>query len=452
MLEDTIVALSTPWGESAIGIIRLSGSKTQEIFKNSFIPINGKLEIIPRKQILGYIWDKEKKQKIDQVVACFTEKPNSYTGEDVLEIYAHGGLLLLKKILALFLKHGTRLAQKGEFTKRAFLNKKIDLSQAEAVIDLIKAKSEKGINLALEQLKGGISQEIKDLRKEILNSLAHLEASMDFPEEVSEISYLKLTEESAKWLNKITNLIDSFEQGKIFKEGFFAAIAGKPNVGKSTLLNKLLKQERAIVTDIPGTTRDRLEEWIDFYGIPLKLIDTAGIRKSEDFIEKIGIEKSWEAVLQADIVLLVLDASRELSIEDQEILEKLNHKKKILILNKIDLGEKINYNTLLNKSIIIKTSLIKNLGLRELEEELKRITCIEQNISEKVITNLRHKEALEKAGEFILNLKDSLERKFSEEFLSLDLRGAIGSLEEITGENLQGDLLEQIFSQFCIGK
>ena len=341
-IDDTIAAIATAPGEGGIGIIRISGEKSLQVAQSIFKSKSGKMikDYNARTLIYGTVVDNEK--VIDEVLVAYMKGPNSYTAEDVIEINCHGGFISVKKILELILSKGVRLAEAGEFTKRAFLNGRIDLSQAEAIIDVIKSKTDMAHEVAQSQLEGSLAKKIKDLRMNVTEVLAHLEVSIDFAEEdVEEITYQTLEEKALELRNEIKKLYDTAESGKILRDGLKTVIVGKPNVGKSSLLNSILGENRAIVTDIAGTTRDVIEEFVNIKGIPLKIVDTAGIRETEDVVEKIGVEKSRESFSTADLVIMVLDASRKLSEEDMEILESLKNKKTIVLLNKMDLEPQI---------------------------------------------------------------------------------------------------------------
>lgn len=368
-IDDTIAAIATAPGEGGIGIIRISGEKSLQVAQSIFKSKSGKMikDYNARTLIYGTVVDNEK--VIDEVLVAYMKGPNSYTAEDVIEINCHGGFISVKKILELILSKGVRLAEAGEFTKRAFLNGRIDLSQAEAIIDVIKSKTDMAHEVAQSQLEGSLAKKIKDLRMNVTEVLAHLEVSIDFAEEdVEEITYQTLEEKALELRNEIKKLYDTAESGKILRDGLKTVIVGKPNVGKSSLLNSILGENRAIVTDIAGTTRDVIEEFVNIKGIPLKIVDTAGIRETEDVVEKIGVEKSRESFSTADLVIMVLDASRKLSEEDMEILESLKNKKTIVLLNKMDLEPQIELEKIeefVNSEDIIKISALKHQGIEE---------------------------------------------------------------------------------------
>ena len=399
-IDDTIAAIATAPGEGGIGIIRISGEKSLQVAQSIFKSKSGKMikDYNARTLIYGTVVDNEK--VIDEVLVAYMKGPNSYTAEDVIEINCHGGFISVKKILELILSKGVRLAEAGEFTKRAFLNGRIDLSQAEAIIDVIKSKTDMAHEVAQSQLEGSLAKKIKDLRMNVTEVLAHLEVSIDFAEEdVEEITYQTLEEKALELRNEIKKLYDTAESGKILRDGLKTVIVGKPNVGKSSLLNSILGENRAIVTDIAGTTRDVIEEFVNIKGIPLKIVDTAGIRETEDVVEKIGVEKSRESFSTADLVIMVLDASRKLSEEDMEILESLKNKKTIVLLNKMDLEPQIELEKIeefVNSEDIIKISALKHQGIEELQDKIEAMVYhgSVKNSSNLMITNSRHKDAL----------------------------------------------------------
>ena len=402
-IDDTIAAIATAPGEGGIGIIRISGDKSLQVAQSIFKSKSGKMikDYNTRTLIYGKIVDGEK--VIDEALVAYMKGPNSYTAEDVIEINCHGGFISVKKILELILSKGVRLADAGEFTKRAFLNGRIDLSQAEAIIDVIKSKTDMAHEVAQNQLEGSLAKKIKDLRMNVTEVLAHLEVSIDFAEEdVEEITYQTLEEKAIELRNEIKKLYDTAESGKILRDGLKTVIVGKPNVGKSSLLNSILGENRAIVTDIAGTTRDVIEEFVNIKGIPLKIVDTAGIRETEDIVEKIGVEKSRESFSTADLVIMVLDASRKLSEEDMEILENLKNKKTIVLLNKMDLEPKIELEKVkefVNSEDIIEISALKHQGIEQLQDKIESMVYhgSVKNYYNLMITNLRHKDALFKS-------------------------------------------------------
>ena len=455
MLFDTIAAISTPRGEGGIGIIRISGDKSFEILERIFNTKNPNRDLGFYKFNYGFIHDNGK--IVDEVMAVRMKAPKTYTCEDVVEINCHGGHLISEKVLELVLKNGARHAEQGEFTKRAFMNGRIDLSQAEAVMDIIHGKTEKSISLSLEQLRGDLRDKIASFKKALLDVTAHVNVVLDYPEEgIDDPLPSNLRENLENVYAEADRLISSYDKGKKIKEGIKTVIAGKPNVGKSTLLNSLLKEERAIVTHIPGTTRDVIEEIINIKGIPLVLTDTAGIRKTEDIVENIGVEKSKKFIENADLVLLVLDASRELESEDREVIEEIqNHNKKtIVLLNKIDLERKIELEEF-NLENILEISAKDNIGIEDMEERIYSY-IVEENVedsSEKlIITNIRHKTALEKTKDAIKNIFETIDAGMPMDLISVDLKEALDSLSEITGEISSEDILDHVFGNFCVGK
>lgn len=455
MLFDTIAAISTPRGEGGIGIIRISGDKSFEILERIFNTKNPNRDLGFYKFNYGFIHDNGK--IVDEVMAVRMKAPKTYTCEDVVEINCHGGHLISEKVLELVLKNGARHAEQGEFTKRAFMNGRIDLSQAEAVMDIIHGKTEKSISLSLEQLRGDLRDKIASFKKALLDVTAHVNVVLDYPEEgIDDPLPSNLRENLENVYAEADRLISSYDKGKKIKEGIKTVIAGKPNVGKSTLLNSLLKEERAIVTHIPGTTRDVIEEIINIKGIPLVLTDTAGIRKTEDIVENIGVEKSKKFIENADLVLLVLDASRELESEDREVIEEIQNynKKTIVLLNKIDLERKIELEEF-NLENILEISAKDNIGIEDMEERIYSY-IVEENVedsSEKlIITNIRHKTALEKTKDAIRNIFETIDAGMPMDLISVDLKEALDSLSEITGEISSEDILDHVFGNFCVGK
>ncbi|MDY2882751.1 MAG: tRNA uridine-5-carboxymethylaminomethyl(34) synthesis GTPase MnmE [Romboutsia timonensis] len=457
-IDDTIAAIATAPGEGGIGIIRISGEKSLQVAQSIFKSKSGKMikDYNARTLIYGTVVDNEK--VIDEVLVAYMKGPNSYTAEDVIEINCHGGFISVKKILELILSKDVRLAEAGEFTKRAFLNGRIDLSQAEAIIDVIKSKTDMAHEVAQSQLEGSLAKKIKDLRMNVTEVLAHLEVSIDFAEEdVEEITYQTLEEKALELRNEIKKLYDTAESGKILRDGLKTVIVGKPNVGKSSLLNSILGENRAIVTDIAGTTRDVIEEFVNIKGIPLKIVDTAGIRETEDVVEKIGVEKSRESFSTADLVIMVLDASRKLSEEDMEILESLKNKKTIVLLNKMDLEPQIELEKIeefVNSEDIIKISALKHQGIEELQDKIEAMVYhgSVKNSSNLMITNSRHKDALFKAYESINDAISAIEQRMPYDFIEVDFKNIWDYLGYINGDTVREDLLDTIFANFCIGK
>ncbi|WP_457681676.1 tRNA uridine-5-carboxymethylaminomethyl(34) synthesis GTPase MnmE [Thermovibrio sp.] len=461
LCEDTIAAIGTPIGKGAIGIVRISGKESLRILKEMFRSVRGKKieNFEPRKLYLGFVVDEFGKE-IDQVLAVYMQGPKSFTGEDLVEIHSHGGVVVVRKILREVLKRGARLAEPGEFTMRAFINGKIDLVQAEAINQLIEAKSELQAEVALKQLEGELSREIERIRDELLEVKAYIEAAVDFPEEEVEIIESgKVKEKLIEVKEKIEKLLKSYREGKIIKEGIKVAIVGRPNVGKSSLLNALLAEERAIVTEIPGTTRDVIEESITVKGIPLVLIDTAGIRETKELVEKIGIERSIEKLKESDVILFVVDGSAELTQEDGQIEEILKDKENVIVvINKKDRGLKFRCSHFKEKGWkCVEVSAKEKEGIEELSKKIVEMVLLEPakvlGGEEAVITNERHKELLEKALKAVERTIESLERGFeSPEFLSMDIDQALEKLGMIVGKVTTEDMYDIIFSRFCIGK
>lgn len=457
-ITDTIAAISSAAGNSGIGIIRVSGDEAIEVVDKIFRPANKnkKLANVESHTVhYGHIMDGDK--TLDQVLVIVMKNPHSYTGEDTVEIDCHGGMLILKKVLDLVLKNGARTAEPGEFTKRAFLNGRIDLSQAEAVMDLINSKNDFALNSSIEQLKGGVSDAIKDIRKDIIYHIAFIESSLDDPEHISLDGYdEEITKMLNENINKISKLVNSFDNGRIMKEGIKTVILGKPNAGKSSLLNLMLGEDRAIVTDIEGTTRDTLEENINFNGLSLKIIDTAGIRDTEDLVERIGVNKAKEIAKEGDLIIYVVDGSRELDDNDREIIKLINDKQAIILVNKSDMDTVINIDELKKDSNrdVILFSAKNGEGMDQLEEEIRnmfysgKVTYNDQVY----ITNARHKEALENALESLKQVKNSVDAGMPEDFYSIDLMDAYTDLGLIIGESVEDDLVNEIFSKFCMGK
>lgn len=457
-ITDTIAAISSAAGNSGIGIIRVSGDEAIEVVDKIFRPANKnkKLANVESHTVhYGHIIDGDK--TLDQVLVIVMKNPHSYTGEDTVEIDCHGGMLILKKVLDLVLKNGARTAEPGEFTKRAFLNGRIDLSQAEAVMDLINSKNDFALNSSIEQLKGGVSDAINDIRKDIIYHIAFIESALDDPEHISLDGYdEEITEMLNENINKIRKLVNSFDNGRIMKEGIKTVILGKPNAGKSSLLNLMLGEDRAIVTDIEGTTRDTLEENINFNGLSLKIIDTAGIRDTEDLVERIGVNKAKEIAKEGDLIIYVVDGSRELDDNDREIIKLINDKQAIILVNKSDMDTVINIDELKKDSNrdVILFSAKNGEGMEKLEEEIRnmfysgKVTYNDQVY----ITNARHKEALENALESLKQVKNSVDAGMPEDFYSIDLMDAYTDLGLIIGESVEDDLVNEIFSKFCMGK
>lgn len=457
-ITDTIAAISTSTGNSGIGIIRVSGDEAIEIVDKIFKSNKeGKRLINVKSHTVNYgnIVDGEK--VLDQVLVLVMKNPHSYTGEDTVEIDCHGGMLILKKVLDLVIKNGAKSAAPGEFTKRAFLNGRLDLSQAEAVMDLINSQNDFALNSSIEQLKGGVSEKIKEIRSDVIYHIAFIESALDDPEHISLDGYdNEISEMINKNISKIKKMIDTFDNGRIMKEGIKTVILGKPNAGKSSLLNRMLGEERAIVTDIEGTTRDTLEENINLNGLSLKIIDTAGIRNTDDKVEQIGVNKAKEIAEGADLIIYVVDGSKDIDENDKEILEIIKNKKVIVLLNKTDIDRVVDIEQLneIPKEDIIEFSAKAGLGMDELEEKIKDMFYSgEITFNDQVyITNARHKEVLENSYNSLLKVKESVDAGMPEDFYSIDLMDAYEQLGLIIGESVEDDLVNEIFSKFCMGK
>lgn len=457
-MKDTIAAISTATGEAGIGIVRMSGSGAIEIANNVFKGIKDNKLIDGRNRTLQYGHILDGDTILDEVLVAFMKAPHTYTREDIVEIYCHGGIISVRKILELLLQKGARLAENGEFTKRAFLNGRLDLSQAEAVIDMIKAKSEKAYEVSLSQLEGSLSGSVKSLREAVLEMMAIIVANIDFPEEDIEIaSYTDLIDKSKGIISKLKELIDNSNRGKLIREGINTVILGKPNVGKSSLLNALLRDNKAIVTDIPGTTRDTIEDFLNLDGIYLKLTDTAGIRETSDEVEKIGVDRAKERVENADLIIGVFDTSLPFDSNDREIAEIIKSKKSIILLNKSDLDSQVSEDDivkLLGNQKYIRTSILLKEGVKTLEDSIKDLFFQGEIVdtSQTYVTNLRHINALKTALESMISVEEDLESGVVLDCIEVDLNNALDALGEITGETVGEDILDKIFSEFCIGK
>ncbi len=457
-IRDTIAAISTPIGEAGLGVIRVSGDQAVDIVDRIF---RGKRKLTQTgtyQARYGNIIDLKTEKKIDEVICLLMRSPKSFTGENVVEVGCHGGIVALRRILNAILDAGARLAEPGEFSKRAFLNGRIDLVQAEAIIEVITSRTEAAMDVAVKQLEGGLSEKIGDLRQKLIRVMAHLEAALDFPEdEIEGFSEDEIRKHISEVLIGVEDLLKTSQTGKIYREGIKTIIAGRPNVGKSSLLNALLREQRAIVTDIPGTTRDVIEEMINLRGVPLKLVDTAGIRETEDVVERLGVERSKEFLNRSDLVLLVVDASRELDSEDRQIIELARNKKIIVVVNKTDLNadfDESELRSLLPAERIVKTSLVEEQGLEHLTDAIMEMIFEGKVVStdQTIITNLRHQRALEDSLQSLLRTRDSIEANMPYDFVTIDLKAAIEQIGMVTGESLTEDIIDQIFAEFCLGK
>ncbi|MBN7773328.1 tRNA uridine-5-carboxymethylaminomethyl(34) synthesis GTPase MnmE [Clostridium aminobutyricum] len=478
-MDETIAAVATAYGEGGIGIIRISGEKSLEILDKVFLPIKKKSKkqnnkegiflpesvgmaigesIVNRRLTYGNIIDPLTNQMIDEVLTVYMKAPYTYTTEDIVEIYCHGSIVSLRKILELVLRIGARLAEPGEFTKRAFLNGRLDLSQAEAVIDLIKAKSDKCFDVALGQLDGSLTKEITTIRNNLMDVLVNITVNLDYPDEDIEIiTYENLINNLSQINDMIGKLIATADTGRIIKEGLQVAIIGKPNVGKSSLMNALLKESRAIVTEIPGTTRDTIVEDMTIRAIPVKLIDTAGIRETEDIVEKIGIEKSKESFNHADLIILILDGSKPLSEEDDHIIDIIGKRKVLVLINKIDVAQVIDEEDIqrrLANAIIIKTAIKEDIGIKEIEDEIESLVYngeVKQS-GNIFITNVRHKNLLTSAKSAIDDAIEMVDRREALEFIEIDVKRSWEFLGEIIGETVSESIIDEVFARFCLGK
>ena len=456
-LDDTIAALSTPAGSGGIGIVRISGPDAVEVADRLFVPAKGKPLGERKSHTVSYGKIVYEGRVCDEVLVSIMRAPNTYTREDIAEINCHGGIRSVTAVLEAVLRSGARLAEPGEFTKRAFLNGRIDLTQAEAVADIISAKTDKSREAALKRLDGSLCVKIRALREKILLMLANIEAAIDYPEHDDEtMTYESVANGSRELMSELDRLIAGADTGRIYKEGIKTVILGKPNVGKSSLLNAAVDEERAIVTDIPGTTRDVLEELININGIPLRLTDTAGIRDTDNPIEKIGVEKSRSLADEADLVLLMLDGSRPLDDKDRELINLSENKNRIVIINKSDLVQCIDISeiTTLTGSDPIAVSVKQDSGLELIYERIRSM-FLGGSIAaddEVLISSERNKNSLYKAKQFLYNVIETVDNRMPEDLISIDLTQAYEALGEITGETLDEDIIDKIFSEFCLGK
>ena len=457
-MKTTIAAISTAMTASGIGIVRISGEESVEVIKKIYRSKGGKkkIEEMPSHTIhYGYIYDGE--ELVDEVLVMLMRAPRTFTGEDTVEIDCHGGVYAMRRVLDTVLKHGARIAEPGEFTKRAFLNGRLDLSQAEAVIDLINAKSEYALKSSVSQLSGSVKRQIKEIRDGLLYEIAYIESALDDPEHISLDGYTETLSKGIKEKKeKISHLLNTVKEGKMIREGIQTVILGKPNAGKSSLLNLMIGENKAIVTDIAGTTRDALEEYINLSGISLKIIDTAGIRETQDLVEQIGVDKAREMGKSADLILYVVDSSTKVDESDEEIMKMLEGKKAIVLLNKSDLQPVITEEELKKKihHPMISISAKEQTGMEELESQIKEM-FFSGDITfndEVYITNARHKEALEEAYHSLELVEQSIEMDMPEDFFSIDLMNAYETLGKILGESVGEDLVNEIFSKFCMGK
>ncbi|MBM4428769.1 MAG: tRNA uridine-5-carboxymethylaminomethyl(34) synthesis GTPase MnmE [Chloroflexi bacterium] len=458
-LDDTIVAISTPIGEGGIGIVRLSGPQARVILQQVFLPSRvvpstapNSVEFESHRFYYGHVLDRKANVVVDEVLAVLMHAPRTYTRQDVAEIHCHGGIVPLRRTLELLLRRGARLAQPGEFTLRAFLNGRIDLAQAEAVLDVVRAKTELSLRVAMAQLAGCISGQVQQIRGRLVEALAYLEASLDFPED--EIPTLDITVVLADAQGKIKALLAQADWGLVYRQGVRTAIVGRPNVGKSSLLNALLRTSRAIVTPIPGTTRDTLEETLNLRGIPICLVDTAGITESDDLIEKLGIERSRQALQQADLVLLIIDGSEPLQAEDWAIADAVRNREVIVVVNKLDLPAVAEADALLPQARRVRLSALTGENLSLLEDAVVEVIFSGEVQTSDVpaISNPRHAEVLRRALHHVTAAQNSHQGLGIADLIAVDLTSAVAALGEVTGETVGEDVLEAIFHNFCVGK
>ncbi|WP_248929325.1 tRNA uridine-5-carboxymethylaminomethyl(34) synthesis GTPase MnmE [Paenibacillus hamazuiensis] len=458
MIHDTIAAISTPLGEGGIAVIRVSGDGSipavERIFRSKT-----KLSEAPTHTVhYGHIVNTATGQRVEEALVTVMRAPRSFTMEDVVEVSCHGGIISVQHVLDLILEQEVRLAEPGEFTKRAFLNGRIDLSQAEAVIDLIRAKSDRAFGIALKQVEGSLSKRIKQLRHELVELMAHIEVNIDYPEhDVEEMTNAFIKDKCISALAQLDRLLETANQGKIIREGIVTAIIGKPNVGKSSLLNTLAQENRAIVTDIPGTTRDVIEEYVNVNGIPLKLLDTAGIRETSDLVEQIGVERSKSALNDADLILFVVSGAEPLTDEEMQLIEQLKDRQTIVIVNKQDLPQAINYDVLYRafpEDRVVRTSLVEQQGIDDLEKAIAGIFFsggLESN-DLTYVSNVRHIQLLKRAKASMDEALSATEQFVPIDMIQIDIRTAWEQLGEIIGDSVSESLIDQIFSQFCLGK
>ena len=457
--QDTIAALVTAVGESSVGIIRISGPEAVKIAAKIY---KGKSDLMTADTHTihyGYVYDWKHDKKIDEALFMLMRGPRSFTGEDVVEVQCHGGMVVLKQVLQLILLSGARLAEQGEYSKRAFLNGRLDLAQAESIMDIVQAKTDKGVDLALSQLQGNLSGMVKTLRADLLELIAFIQADIDYPDD--DIERLTMEQQQERILNlktQVNAVLKNAQKGKMIRDGLKVVIAGKPNVGKSSLLNALLGQERAIVTDIPGTTRDVIEEYINLNGIPLKIVDTAGIRETDNVVEQIGVDKAQQFVKNADLVLYVVDAVQGLTEQDEQMMADIHNQPVIYLLNKSDMGIsdaiRQQLNDVIETAPVLEISAREKIGLEQLEEKITDLFfagTLEVS-NDIMVTNVRHIQILEESLAHMDGFLNGIMMGLSVDFLVIDLQNAWEKLGKITGETVEEDLLDQIFSKFCLGK
>ena len=457
--QDTIAALVTAVGESSVGIIRISGPEAVKIAAKIYQGKSDLLTADTHTIHYGYVYDWKHDKKIDEALFMLMRGPRSFTGEDVVEVQCHGGMVVLKQVLQLILLSGARLAEQGEYSKRAFLNGRLDLAQAESIMDIVQAKTDKGVDLALSQLQGNLSGMVKTLRADLLELIAFIQADIDYPDD--DIERLTMEQQQERILNlkmQVNAVLKNAQKGKMIRDGLKVVIAGKPNVGKSSLLNALLGQERAIVTDIPGTTRDVIEEYINLNGIPLKIVDTAGIRETDNVVEQIGVDKAQQFVKNADLVLYVVDAVQGLTEQDEQMMADIHNQPVIYLLNKSDMGISDAIRQQLNNAVgnapVLEISAREKIGLEQLEEKITDLFfagTLEVS-NDIMVTNVRHIQILEESLAHMDGFLNGIMMGLSVDFLVIDLQNAWEKLGKITGETVEEDLLDQIFSKFCLGK
>jgi tRNA modification GTPase len=458
MIYDTIAAISTPLGEGGIAVIRVSGDHSVETVERLFRSKTKLSRAQSHTVHYGYIVHPETNERIEEVLVTVMRAPRSYTMEDVVEISCHGGIISVKRVLDLLLEQNIRLAEPGEFTKRAFLNGRIDLTQAEAVIDLIRAKSDRAFDIALKQVEGSLSKQVKKIRHDLVELMAHIEVNIDYPEhDIEEMTNAFIKNKCMSAMAQIDRLLETANQGKIIREGIVTAIVGKPNVGKSSLLNTLAQENRAIVTDIPGTTRDVIEEYVNVNGIPLKLLDTAGIRETTDLVEQIGVERSKGALQQADLILFVVNGAEELSSDELSLIDQLKTRQTIVIVNKQDLPQRIDLEVLKRSfpdERIVRTSLVEQQGIDDLEKAITSIFFSGklESSDPTYVSNIRHIHLLKRAKASLAEALSAAEQYVPIDMIQIDIRHSWEQLGEIIGDSVSESLIDQIFSQFCLGK
>lgn len=456
--EDTIAALSTPYGTGGIGVIRVSGESVFDISAKLFNSSKAMEDIPSHTVSYGKITDPETKEMVDEVLLLKMKKPNTFTREDVVEIHCHGGIVVINRVMELLFKYGARPAEAGEFTKRAFLNGRIDLSQAEAIIDLINSKTVESSRAAVSHLEGRLSNKLKLLREDLVELLAHIEVTVDYPEhDIEEITGEKVYEGLKQIRAELADLAKTFDRGKLLREGINIVIAGKPNVGKSSLLNQLAGSSRAIVTDIPGTTRDIIEEYVNIKGIPAKITDTAGIRNTRDVVEKIGVDKAYRAIEAADLIVMVIAADTGILKEDEEILQSIGGRKSLILINKTDLTDRAGIDEIkgrLSADIVLEASVINDEGIEGLEDKISELFFkgdISKN-EEVLLTNARHKNLVDRSIHAIDQALSSFDMGMPLDMVTIDIKSSAEYIGQITGESIDEAVMHNIFSRFCIGK